>query len=137
MARDEQDVIVVEREGTSGLKWLLLGAAVGAGLALLFAPRDGREIRRELGRGIRSLRALADDTIEQLRGERRDEESDLRSMADAGGAYDEGEPSPEREVAEAPRRTGSAAAREELERRLAAARARRRSGAPDEEEPVA
>lgn len=138
MGRNDREVIVVEQDGGGGLKWLLLGAAVGAGLALLFSPRSGKEIRRELGRGIRGLRDLADDTIEQLQGDAGDdEEGNLRSMADAA-AYDEDEEEP----AEAPRpvrnRPSQMSAREELERRLAAARARRRQPAPaDEEEPVA
>ncbi len=109
---DDRDVVYVEREGGGALKWLLLGAAVGAGLALLFAPKSGREIRRDLGKGIKGLRELADETLEEFG---RDAEPDR--------------PKPER-----PSLVG---AREELERRLAAARARRRQPVPDDEEPVA
>ena len=32
---------------------LLTGAALGAGLALLFAPRRGRETRQQIGGGVR------------------------------------------------------------------------------------
>ena len=65
MGRDERDVIVVERGG--GLTWLVVGAALGAGLALLFAPKTGKELRRELGKGIRGIRDLADETIDELK----------------------------------------------------------------------
>ncbi|MGE0442618.1 MAG: YtxH domain-containing protein [Gemmatimonadales bacterium] len=137
MGRDDREVIVVESSG-GGLKWLVLGAAVGAGLALLFAPGSGKEVRRQLGRGLRSLRDLADDTLEELKGDDGDEseEANLRAMAD-GATYEEPEtePAPRRRPGNRP---SQVSAREELERRLAAARARRRPVPPDdEEEPVA
>lgn len=129
MGRDEREVILVEREGGS-VKWLLLGAAVGAGLALLFAPKPGKELRQDLGRRIRGLKDLADETLAELKMEvgAEEDEPDLE-----GGAH------PEEAEAEPVRRPVSpkAAAREELERRLAAARARRRQAEPADEEPVA
>lgn len=141
MARDDREVIVVEQDSGGGsLKWLLVGATLGAGLALLFTPRTGKEMRRELGRGIRGLRELADDTLEELQQDGGDDEQHLRSMADEAGAYDDAEPEP---PARRPRsRPSQVSAREELERRLAAARARRRQPdsvvePDDEEEPVA
>jgi gas vesicle protein len=42
---DGQPYIVIERE-EPGIGTLLVGAAIGAGLALLFAPRSGVETRR-------------------------------------------------------------------------------------------
>lgn len=42
------------------------GAAIGAGLALLFAPRTGRALRSELGEsvdGLRSAAATRDETL--------------------------------------------------------------------------
>ena len=140
MARDdERELIVVEKDGGGGLKWLLLGAVVGAGLALLFAPRSGKEMRRNLGKGLQNLRDMADETLDEFRGERGDEEHELRSMADQGAAYEDGD----HEVAPIRRkeRPSTVSAREELERRLAAARARRREipvdETADDEEPVA
>ena len=41
---------------------LLIGAAVGAGLALLYAPRSGRETRQQLSDGAHRLRERANDT---------------------------------------------------------------------------
>ncbi len=130
MGRDERDVIVVERGG--GLTWLVVGAALGAGLALLFAPKTGKELRRELGKGIRGIRDLADETIDELKLEfgTRDE-PELRPAAAGGVAEAEEEP-PAR-----PSRPRVSGAREELERRLESARARRRGTEPEDEEPVA
>lgn len=127
----------MERSGGT-LKWLVVGAALGAGLALLFAPQSGKATRRELSRRLKGLKEIADETLEELRdGPDRAEEQGLRAMSDSGGAYhEEGEPEAERVVT--PRgRADQGSAREELERRLAAARARRRQAIPDDEEPVA
>jgi hypothetical protein len=43
---------------------LLVGALVGAGVALLFAPARGDRLRRRLGRGARALRERAQDELE-------------------------------------------------------------------------
>ena len=37
-------------KGTSNLAFLLVGMGIGAGLALLFAPKSGKEVRRYLVR---------------------------------------------------------------------------------------
>lgn len=127
---NDRDVVYVERAGGGAFKWLLFGAVVGAGLALLFAPKSGREMRRDLGKSIKGLRDLADETLEEFRGETDGEERDLRAPMEGG-----------RDVEAAPRRRPErpsvVAARDELERRLAAARARRRQAVPEDEEPVA
>jgi gas vesicle protein len=63
---DEDDrMVIVEREsGTKSLGMLLLGLAVGAGAALLFAPASGEETRerlqRESRRAGRKVRELTD-----------------------------------------------------------------------------
>jgi gas vesicle protein len=43
---------------------LVVGALVGAGVALLFAPARGDRVRRRLGRGARALRERARDELE-------------------------------------------------------------------------
>ncbi len=45
---DETPYIVIEREGGGGLGSFILGALVGAGLALLFAPQSGEETQEEI-----------------------------------------------------------------------------------------
>lgn len=58
MYRDEQS-------GASFMLGMLTGAFVGAGLALLFAPKPGHEIRHRLGE---QYRGLADRMGEQAQG---------------------------------------------------------------------
>lgn len=130
MGRSEREVIVVEQEGGS-VKWLLLGAAVGAGLALLFAPKPGKELRRDLTRQIRGLKDLADETLTELKREIDPDDED-RPLPESGASDGEADVEPLRRPV-----TPKMAAREELERRLAAARARRRQPEAIDEEPVA
>lgn len=142
MRNREREVIVVDRGDHSPLWWLLVGAAVGAGLGLLFAPKSGEETRADLGKRIARLREAADDALGGLHGVLDEEEPVHRS------ATDEDEPAEllEDETADPParsRRGGSTAevspARLELEQRLAEARSRRRRAlaAEEDEEPVA
>lgn len=134
MGRDERDIIVVERDGGGGMKWLVLGAALGAGLALLFAPKTGKELRRDLGRGIRGVRELADETLDELKQEFGREDPGGRGVVTEGGLPDDED---DRIPVSRPARPTMTGAREELERRLEAARARRRGPEPMDEEPVA
>ncbi len=124
---DDERVVYVERDGGSSIKALLLGAVIGAGVALLFAPQSGEETRRGIKRRLRKIRALAEEKVGELTerisgseagppgapGEEAGDDDDLESVA-------AGEP------ARAP------SAREELERRLEQARARRRKGSTEE-----
>lgn len=132
---DHEDVIVVEREGegSHALGWFLLGAVLGAGAALLLAPQTGPETRRAIRNRALKVKDFADEKLQTLRetlGADEDEEEE---------EGDEAESAPARVSRGG--RTG--AAREELERRLARARARRRAareeeeGDDDDEEPVA
>jgi len=151
--------IIIEREGGSSLWWFVLGGALGAGLALLFAPHSGDRTRQLVGRKLSKLRDAADVALEDLRealtpeergasgvhrslAESESEEAGAGAGADGPGARDHAEAEVEAEARHrAPRRKtagGAATARHELEQRLAAARARRqRSLADEDEEPVA
>lgn len=51
---------------------VILGAALGAGVALLLAPRSGRSTRRRLARSGRRVRGRARDAWHDLAGELRD-----------------------------------------------------------------
>ena len=61
---DQEPTIVVERKSGGGIGLFLLGLAVGAGLALLYAPQSGARTRADLRRATRRARrkagALAD-----------------------------------------------------------------------------
>jgi gas vesicle protein len=57
----------VEREdgGGSFLMGLLAGTVLGAGLGMLFAPKTGAEVRKQLSEQANRLRSTASDTIHQ------------------------------------------------------------------------
>lgn len=61
----ETPYIVVERQAT-GIGTFIWGALLGAGVALLFAPRTGRETRRELGDGLKRVRDSAEDAVQKV-----------------------------------------------------------------------
>jgi gas vesicle protein len=65
--RDHDDVpyIVVEREGGGGLGSFILGALVGAGLALLFAPHSGEETQEEIRARALKLKETARDRVRE------------------------------------------------------------------------
>ena len=131
--RDDRDVTVIEAGSGSGLKWFLLGAAVGAGLGLLLAPQSGERTRRDLVRRGRTLRARAEETFEDFSEEVQTRGRNLKEKAEefADGVIDEVKD----EVKGGKRKIARNAsnAREEMERRLADARARARAavGADD------
>jgi gas vesicle protein len=57
----------VERENGGGafLMGMLAGTVLGAGLGMLFAPKTGSEVRRQLSEQANRLRSTANDTIHQ------------------------------------------------------------------------
>lgn len=65
--RDHDDVptIVIERGSGGGVGSFLLGAIVGAGIALLFAPKSGEETQQELKEQARKLRSVADERVKE------------------------------------------------------------------------
>lgn len=56
---DREPNVVVERRSGGGIGLFLLGAVVGAGLALLYAPQAGVDTRADLRRGARRARRKA------------------------------------------------------------------------------
>ena len=61
---DEPFVVIEKHEG--GVGAFLIGLAVGAGVALLFAPQTGEETRRGLTRGAQRARARAQDFTDEM-----------------------------------------------------------------------
>ena len=59
---DEPFVVIEKQTGSAGA--FLIGAAIGAGIALLFAPRSGVETRMEIQRSARRVRDRAADWVE-------------------------------------------------------------------------
>ena len=133
MARRKQgrEVVYVERGGDASAKWLFWGAVLGAGLALLYAPRSGEETRRVLQRKLWKFRAMTEEKLDEIAQQFGKGKEALEDLTDEEDELDDmGDVPPLR-----PRSSG-VSAREELERRLAEARARRRA-VGDYEEPLA
>ena len=61
-----------------------VGAAVGAGLALLFAPRSGRETRELLARRAGDLRDKAVDTVDGAKEMIREKKAEIMAAVEAG-----------------------------------------------------
>lgn len=123
-------VVYLERSGDSSAKWLFWGVVLGAGVALLYAPRSGEETRRVLQRRMWKLRAMTEEKIDELAQQLGGVREGLHDFDEDEELFDEGP-----ELHSRPR-AGATSAREELERRLAEARARRRASG-DLEEPLA
>jgi len=62
---DDEPYVVIEQK-QAGVGSFLLGLAVGAGVALLFAPRTGEETRRDLQRRAREVGDQAQDLVSEL-----------------------------------------------------------------------
>jgi gas vesicle protein len=57
---DEVPYIVIQKDDSSQVGSFVIGALVGAGLALLFAPKSGAETQEELKEHARRLRGTAE-----------------------------------------------------------------------------
>src|SRR6476646_6162223 len=68
---DDDDRVVVIEKQSAGVTPFLIGLAIGAGAALLFAPRSGAATRRDIRRRARRVRRAAEqavtDTFEDAR----------------------------------------------------------------------
>ncbi len=65
---DDEPYIVIEKHD-SDVGSLLLGVVIGAGIALLFAPRSGPETRREIGRRARQATDKVKGVAEEVTGQ--------------------------------------------------------------------
>ena len=130
--KQSREVVYLERGGDSSAKWLFYGALLGAGLALLYAPGSGEETRRNLQRKLWKLRAMTEEKLDEITQQFGGAKESLQGMLED----EEDEAEGDEENPEFYGRSAKPSPREELERRLADARARRRSPA-DLEEPLA
>ncbi|HEX5575275.1 MAG TPA: YtxH domain-containing protein [Gemmatimonadales bacterium] len=131
--KQQREVVYVERGGDASAKWLFWGALLGAGVALLYAPSSGEETRRNLQRKLWKLRAMTEEKLDEISQQFGGAKDSLHEMLEdeEDDEMEEGTESQGRYARSTP-----PSPREELERRLADARARRRSPA-DLEEPLA
>lgn len=61
-----------EREAVSFVSGLVLGAIIGAGVAMLTAPQPGRKTRKRIRKSARRLQGTASDRFDELAGEIKD-----------------------------------------------------------------
>ncbi len=61
--RDDAQYVLIERKGGSSFGAFVWGAALGAGIALLMAPRSGVQTRNELRAGVQKLRNRAEGAV--------------------------------------------------------------------------
>ena len=128
----EGPVVVVEEGG--GLGTFVWGLLLGAGVALLFAPQSGEETRRALRQRGRRLWTAAEEKAAELQELVTDGFEDAKSRVEE--VIDDRRQSV-RDTIDAGRATVHSA-RDELERRLADARASRaRARRPEPETPEA
>jgi gas vesicle protein len=83
---DDQDYLIVERK-RGGFGLFIWGAVIGAGLALLFAPRSGRQVRADIRDGVQRLRDQAEEAVREAQRSVTDRydnvRSDVRGRVDA------------------------------------------------------
>jgi gas vesicle protein len=76
-----QQYVIVERQ-SAGIGPLLIGLALGAGAALLFAPQSGEETRRDIKRRARRAQEAAQDFVEDVSGTVADKFQEVRATVE-------------------------------------------------------
>lgn len=78
---DDRPYVVVERR-SGGLGAFFMGTALGVGIALLLAPRSGRETRQEIQESVERLKRNAENTLKQVQDTVADTIQDARREMD-------------------------------------------------------
>ncbi len=125
--REDGAYIVVERQG-SGVGPFLIGALLGAGAALLFAPRSGEETRREIEERATKLREAAGERVREV-------QEDLEDRIDHARAGVRERVDSVRGAVESGRRA-AVEARDELEEKLERSKSAYRAGVDAAKEEV-
>jgi gas vesicle protein len=127
--QDDSPYIVIERDRGGGLGSFVVGALVGAGLALLFAPKTGAETQEELKEHARKLRTAAEERVREAQRQLEERLDDVRDGVQT--RFDD--------VKEAVSAGRSAAtdARSDLERKLQRSKAAYRAGVQAAREAIA
>lgn len=120
---NETPDVIIESDGGAGVKWFLIGAMIGAGVAMLYAPQSGERTRRDIARRAKRIRRDVEGKLEDVRDEVVDRSRRLKESARDLAENVKGEV---RDGRKAIKKTASNA-RDELERRLEDARSRRRT----------
>lgn len=117
---DDVPTVIIEKETGGGIGSFLLGALVGAGVALLFAPRSGEETREDLERRARGLKDAAEDRV-------REAQRQLEERLDEARTGVKGQVERVREAMDAGR-DAAREARTDLEHKLERSKAAYRAG---------
>jgi gas vesicle protein len=118
--QDDLPYIIVERDSGGGFGSFFLGALVGAGLALLFAPQSGEETQEEIRERAKKLRIAAEERMREAQSTLEDRMDNVRDgvQARVGLVKDAVETG----------REAAADARDDLEARLERSKAAARAG---------
>jgi len=77
---EAEPYVIIEKE--TGIGPFLLGIALGAGVALLFAPQSGQETRRGIARSARRAQDAAQDFVEDVSGTVADKFKEVRTSVE-------------------------------------------------------
>jgi gas vesicle protein len=69
-------------DNNTGLVWFVAGAAIGASIALLYAPQSGRDTRRFINKKTRQGREVLEETGRDLADKGRELYKKGRGLAD-------------------------------------------------------
>lgn len=129
---EDEPYVIIEKRSGGGMSSFMIGLAVGAGLALLFAPQSGEATRRSIRRSATRMRRAAEDAVGEVsekvgetfeNAKQRVEEK----IEEARGAIEMKRDQVHRAVQAG--REAAHQAREDLERRLAETKAAYHAGA--------
>ncbi len=119
---EDQHTVIIEKDRGPEIGAFLVGALVGAGLALLFAPGSGAETQRRIREQARKLKDLTEERVRGLRediGTRMDSAKGVVAQGRHMAAEARGELEEKLERSKAAYRAGIEAARAESQRQLA------------------
>lgn len=128
---DEEPYIIIEKR-SGGAGSFLVGLAIGAGVALLMAPRSGEETRAEIRRRATRARQRATDLAGDVRGKVNETLDEARSRVEH--RIDDARQALEMKRAQVSRameagRAAAQQARDDLERRIVETKAAYQAGA--------
>lgn len=87
--RDEQDEVLEDTTNTLG--WFLTGAVIGAAIAVLYAPKSGRETRQYIADAAQKGKDAVTDSSQNVVDAGRDMfERGRRLVEDAADLFDRG-----------------------------------------------
>ena len=118
---EDQRTVIIEKDGRPEIGAFLLGALVGAGLALLFAPGSGTDTQKRIREQATKLRELTEERVRGLRDDLGSRMDSAKVVVDQGrqvAADARADLEGRLERSKAAYRAGIEAAREESRRQL-------------------